>query len=124
MVSKLWLFGKVALLLAALALASGNAQAADDVTVKPVDGGYVVTCNVQAQRLYLLADGAQVAVMQASSAGTVVCDDVVVTEQPVASWSAWSETCVEDGDTLMCSAANLPVYSRFSYLPVVTGGRQ
>lgn len=123
MVRKIWLFGKVALLLAAFALLHGNAQAADDVTVKPVDGGYVVTCNIQAQRLYLLADGAQVAVMQASSAGTVVCDDVVVTEQPVASWSAWSETCTEDGDTLMCSAATLLVYSRFSYLPIAVGGR-
>jgi len=123
MVSKLWLFGKVGLLLAALALAHGNAQAADDVTVKPVDGGYVATCNVQAQRLYLLADGAQVAVMQASSAGTVVCDDVVVTEHPVTSWSAWSETCVEDGDTLMCSASSIAVYSRFSYLPIAVGGR-
>jgi hypothetical protein len=123
MVSKIWLSGKVALLLAALALVHGNAQAADDVTVKPVDGGYVVTCSVQAQRLYLVADGAQVAVMQASSAGMVTCADVVVTEQPVASWSAWSETCTEDGDTLMCSAATLLVYSRFSYLPIAVGGR-
>lgn len=122
MVRKIWLFSKVGLLLAALAFAHGNAQATDDVTVKPVDGGYVVTCSVQAQRLYLVADGAQVAVMQASSAGVVTCADVVVTEQPVASWSAWSETCTEDGDTLMCSAANLPVLFRFSYLPIVTGG--
>lgn len=123
MVRKIWLFSKVGLLLAALALAHGNAQAADDVTVKPANGGYVVTCSVQAQRLYLVADGAQVAVMQASSAGVVTCADVVATEQPVASWSAWSETCTEDGDTLMCSAATLPVYSHFLYLPVVTGGR-
>jgi hypothetical protein len=122
MVRKIWLFSKVGLLFAALALAYGNAQAADDVTVKPVDGGYVVTCNVQAQRLYLVADGAQVAVIQASSAGMVTCADVVVTEQPVASWSAWSETCTEDGDTLMCSSTSLPVYSRFSYLPIATGG--
>ena len=42
MVSKIWLSGKVALLLAALALVHGNAQAADDVTVKPVDGGYTL----------------------------------------------------------------------------------
>jgi len=123
MVRKFWLFGKVTVLLAALALAHGNAQAADAVTVKPVDGGYAVTCSVQAQRLYLVADGAQVAVMQASSAGMVTCADVVVTEQVVASWSAWSETCTGDGDTLMCSSTSLPVYSQFSHLPLVTGGQ-
>lgn len=121
MVRKIWLFGKAALLLAAL---SGAAHAADDVTVKPVDGGYVVSCSVQAQRLYLLADGAQVAVMQASAAGPVVCADVVATEHPVAVWSAWSETCTEeDGGALMCSATTLPVYSHFSYLPILPMGR-
>lgn len=119
MVRKIWLFGKAALLLAAL---NGAAHAAD-VTVKPVDGGYVVSCSVQAQRLYLLADGAQVAVMQASAAGQVVCADVVATEQPVAVWSAWSETCTEEDGAMMCSATTLPVYSHFSYLPAIAGGR-